>query len=322
MSIAFVFPGQGSQHVGMGRDIYEVSAVARAIFHQAEEALGLDIKRLCWEGPEDLLRETINAQPAILTVSVAFWEALKENLASLGQQVQPRFFAGHSMGELTALVAAGSLEFREAVRLARERGRLMKAEGDANPGGMAAIIGLDEHELERVCERASHLGLVRPANFNSPGQTVISGEVPALTAAMQLALEIGARKVVRLAISIASHSPLMQRAAEGFAQALHATRLTDAAVPVIANLTASAITSAEDLRREIVDQITGSVRWSQSVLAMAEHGVHTIVEVGPGDALAGLSRRVSRDLHALSINSVEALTAFPGRLRAIEQSRV
>lgn len=163
--IAVVFPGQGSQFVGMGRDLYEVSAAARKIFHEAEEALGIDLRKICWEGPEELLRETINSQPAILTVSIACWEALKERSTAVGEALQPRFFAGHSLGEFSALVAAGALEFREAVRLVRERGRLMKEAGDERPGGMAAVIGLDERVLEKVCADVSPSGIVQPGEL-------------------------------------------------------------------------------------------------------------------------------------------------------------
>lgn len=319
--IAVVFPGQGSQFVGMGRDVYEASAAARRVFHQAEEALGIDLRRICFEGPEELLRETINAQPAILTTSIACWEALKEQWAAMGDVVRPRFFAGHSLGEFSALVAAGSLDFKEAVRLVRERGRLMKEEGDRNPGGMAAVIGLADDVLERLCLEARAKGVVHPANYNAPGQTVISGELAALTAAIELAVERGARKVVRLAISIASHSPVMHQAGERFAQALQVVRLSDARIPIIANLSARAITSADDIRRELAEQITGSVRWSQSVRAMVEAGVHTVVEVGPGEALAGISKRVSRDLHAFSVDSMATIADLPRKLEQIEASR-
>jgi len=319
--IAFVFPGQGSQFVGMGKDLYEASAAARRVFQQAEEALGIDLKKLCFEGPEELLRETINAQPAILTVSIACWEALKEKANQLEVHLQPSFFAGHSLGEFSALVAAGSLDFREAVRLVRERGRLMKEEGDKNPGGMAAVIGLDDDAIEDVCESVADKGVVHPANYNSPGQTVISGELAALTAAIELAVERGARKVVRLAISIASHSPLMRHTSENFSRAIDSVRLGDAAVPVVANISARAISSAEDIRRELIEQITGRVRWSQSVRAMIEEGVQTVVEVGPGEALSGICKRVSRDVSAFSVNSVEAIGQFPARLQEIEARR-
>src|SRR5258708_183113 len=283
--IAVVFPGQGTHFVGMGKDVYEASAAARRIFEQAEEALGIDLRKLCFEGPEELLRETINAQPAILTVSIACWEALREKWTALGGAVQPRFFAGHSLGEFSALVAAGSLDFSTAVRLVRERGRLMKEEGDRNPAGMAAVIGLDDAAVEEVCTDASQHGVVHPANYNSPGQVVISGEIAALTAAIELAVQRGARRAVRLAISIASHSPLMRHTSEHFSRALESSGVVDATVPIIANISARAISSAEDIRRELVEQITGRVRWSQSVLAMAEHGVNTIVEIGPGETL-------------------------------------
>jgi len=306
-SIAFVFPGQGSQHVGMGQDVYEASPAARRVFQQADDVLGINLSKLCFEGPEEALQDTINTQPAVLTVSIAFLEALRERWQSLGINVTPRFTAGHSLGQYSALVASGSLEFPEAVRLVRERGRLMKESGEAHPGGMAAIIGLEQAALERLCQRAQAHGIVCPANFNSPGQTVISGDLAALSAAMQLAVAEGARRVVQLAISIGAHSPLMQRAAEQFAEILSRFGLRDARVPVISNVTAEALTRAEEIRADLAEQITRSVCWMQSVQAMVGDGVTSFVEIGPGQVLSGLIKRISREAHVLNVGDLKSL---------------
>lgn len=304
-SIALVFPGQGSQYAGMGRDIYEASPAARRVFLEAEKALGLDLRKLCFEGPDDLLQDTINAQPAILTVSIACLEALRERWQALGIDVTPAYTAGHSLGQYSALVASGSLEFAEAVQLVRERGRLMKESGEAWPGGMAAIIGLDEAALERLCQQVQ--GIVCPANFNSPGQTVISGELAALSAAMQLAVSEGARRVIQLAVSIASHSPLMSLAAEQFADILNRFGLRDARIPIVSNATARALTSAEEIRADLAAQIVRSVRWAQSVQVMVGGGVNTFVEVGPGQVLSGLIKRINRDCQILSVGDLKSL---------------
>ena len=306
-SVAFVFPGQGSQYVGMGRDLYEASPAARQVFEEAEDALGVDLPKLCFEGPEDVLQDTINAQPAVLTVSIACLEALRERWQSLGINVVPRFTAGHSLGQYSALVAAGSLQFREAVQLVRERGRLMKESGEAHPGGMAAVIGLDASVLESLCQRVRAQGIVCPANFNSPVQTVISGELAALSAATQLALAEGARRVVQLAVSIAAHSPLMQRAAEQFAEILARFAPRDARVPVISNVTAQALTSAEAIQADLAAHIIRSVRWVQSVREMVGYGVTAFVEIGPGQVLAGLIRGISQDVSVVSIGDLKSL---------------
>src|SRR5262249_28869929 len=214
--IAFVFPGQGSQYVGMGKQLYDASPAARRIFEQADTTLGFPLSRLCFEGPQEELDDTYNAQPAILTYCIASLEALKERFGPLGYVGAPSLVAGHSMGEFTALVAAGVLDFEDALKLVRERGRLMKESGELRPGGMAAVIGLDDRVLEEVVKEAQSEGVVTVANANSPGQTVLSGEVAALTRAMELAKARGARLVQRLAVSIASHSPLMQQASHHF----------------------------------------------------------------------------------------------------------
>ena len=308
-NIALIFPGQGSQYVGMGQDVYEASPAAREIYRRAELAAGYDIKSLCFNGPAEVLNDTSNAQPAIVTTSIAILEALRERWAALGLNVSPRLVAGHSLGEYSALVAAGILEFEEAVRLVKERGRLMKEAGESLPGGMAAVLGLDDGTLERVLERARALGIVYPANYNSPGQTVISGEIAALGAAMQMALAEGAKRVIRLAVSIAAHSPVMQRAGEQFAEALARINLADARIPLVGNVTGQVISSAADIRLELEQQITKSVRWAQSVTEMMGQGVNTFVEVGPGQVLSGLVKRVNREVTALSIGDLKSLTA-------------
>ncbi|HET7036649.1 MAG TPA: ACP S-malonyltransferase [Thermomicrobiaceae bacterium] len=298
--IAFVFPGQGSQYVGMGRGLYEASAAARRIFQQADEILGFSLSSLCFDGPAEELDDTINAQPAILTVSLAYLEALRERWHALGESVAPVYVAGHSLGEFTALVAAGAIDFGDALRLVRERGRLMKESGDLRPGGMAAVIGLEREVLEAVCVEAAASGIVVLANDNCPGQSVISGDLGALERAMELARLRGARKAVRLGISIASHSPLMERAGQQFNDLVGRIHLRDPQVPVIANISGQVLTTADDIRREIAHHVVRPVQWTGSVREMLNDGVGTFLEIGPGNVLGGLIKRITSDVEIVS----------------------
>jgi [acyl-carrier-protein] S-malonyltransferase len=303
--VAFVFPGQGSQYVGMGKSLYEASAAARQVFHQADQVLGFALTKLMFEGPDHELEDTINAQPAILTLSVACLAALKEKWTEVGNAMQPLFVAGHSLGEYSALVAAEVLEFSDALTLVRERGRLMKETGDTRPGGMAAIVGLERPALEAICEEAGALGLIVVANTNTSEQMVISGELPALDRAIELCRERGARAVVPLRISIASHSPLMQQAAMQLAEVIAALQLRDPVTPMMASIQGRILTTADDIRQHMVTQLELPVEWTHSVREMIESGVDTFVEIGPGQVLSRLIRKISRDVRAMALGDTE-----------------
>lgn len=305
--VALVFPGQGSQHVGMGKVLYETSQAARRIFAQADETLGFALSRLCFEGPAEELEDTVNAQPAILTVSIAYLAALRERAQELGKRLEPVLVAGHSLGEYTALVAAGVLDFPEALRLVRERGRLMKESGETKPGGMAAILGFDEGTVEAICQEVSSLGIVGVANANAPDQVVISGEREALDAAIELARARGARVVIPLRVSVAAHSPLMQQAALRLAEILERVNLREPQVPVVANVAGQVLTSTEEIRRHLAQQIYMRVEWTRSVTQMLGSGVDTFIEVGPGRVLSRLIRRISSDVQALSLADREVV---------------
>lgn len=299
--VAFVFPGQGTQYVGMGKAVYDLSLAARRVFQQADETLGFALSRLCFEGPEEELSDTINAQPAILTVSIATLAALREAWERLGRAVSPVFVAGHSLGEITALVAAGALDFPDAVRLVRERGRLMKESGEQQPGGMAAVIGLDEQALTEVCNAAQQAGPVVVANTNSPEQSVISGAREALASAIALARERGAR-AIPLKITIASHSPLMERAAAQFAEIVARLQMREPEVPIVAHIRGQLLTSVEAIRRELAEGLLRPVEWTHQVRRMVEGGADTFVEIGPGAVLARLIERINGDVRALSLS--------------------
>jgi [acyl-carrier-protein] S-malonyltransferase len=300
--VACVFPGQGSQAVGMGYALYQSSRLAREIFEEADSALQLPLSRLCFEGPEEELRETINAQPAILTTSIACLKAASE----FGILLKPALVAGHSLGEYTALVAANVIGFSDSVRLVRERGRLMQEAGKTKPGGMAAIIGLDEESLEEVCmETGSQI-----ANFNCSGQIVISGTRESLARSMDLAKARGALRVIPLQVSGAFHSILMQPTVEGMTQAISQVNLGLPQVPIIANSTAQPLTSPDEVKEELLRQLCHCVQWQPSVEYMVDAGVSTFIEIGPGQVLSGLIRRINSTVHVLNMSDPESIKAI------------
>jgi len=289
--VAYVFPGQGAQWVGMAKELYSSSPQAKAIFDEADSTLGFSLSQLCFEGPEDILRQTINAQPAILTVSIAY---LKDT-----QQLQetPSFVAGHSLGEYTALVAAQVLDFASAVYLARERGRLMQEAGEKKPGSMAAVIGLDEASLNEICQQSG----AQIANINSPVQIAISGSLETLSQAIKLAEAKGAKRVIPLQVSGAFHTHLMQPAVQEMSQVISKLTFRDPVIPIVANTTARPITTAEAIKTELLDQLCHSVQWQRSVEYMIEMGVSTFIEIGPGQVLTGLIKRINKEVQTLNI---------------------
>jgi [acyl-carrier-protein] S-malonyltransferase len=287
-NIAFLFPGQGSQAVGMGRELAERYPVAQQTFDEADEALGYKLSQVCWEGPEDKLRLTEITQPAILTVSVAACRVLKE------KGVEPAIVAGHSLGEYSAHVAAGTLTFQDAVRTVRNRGRYMQEAVPVGEGAMAAVLGLTGAQVLDLCEESAEEEVCQPANINSPGQVVISGSTAAVERAAELAKQRGAKKVVMLAVSAPFHCALMQPAQDRLAADLKALPFHAMRVPVITNVDAQPVSDPDKARDALVRQVTGAVRWEESMRLMIARGVQRLVEVGPGKVLCGLMRQIDR----------------------------
>ncbi|WP_263355651.1 ACP S-malonyltransferase [Acidicapsa ligni] len=301
--IAFLFPGQGSQAVGMGRILAERYPVAAQTFAEADEALGLSLSRIFFDGPEEELRLTENTQPAILAVSIAAWRVLAEH------DVHPAFAAGHSLGEWSAHVAAGTLSFADAVRAVKARGRAMQAAVPAGQGAMAAVLSLAADQVAEACaEAAAETGLpVSPANFNTPDQTVISGAAAAVEKAVELVKGRGARKVVMLAVSAPFHCALMQPAQEEVARVLSGLTLADPSIPVAANVSGTLVTTADAAKQALIDQVTGAVRWSECAQALIASGTELFVEVGPGRVLTGLLRQIDRSQKCVNVEDVVSL---------------
>jgi [acyl-carrier-protein] S-malonyltransferase len=303
--VALLFPGQGSQYVGMGEDLRSSHPSARAVFEEADDVLGFALSRLCAEGPEADLVATQNAQPAILVHSIAVYRCIYDELGDVA------FAAGHSLGEFTAWIAAGSLPFADGLRTVRRRGELMRSSGVERPGTMAALLGLDDKAIDRVCRAASQAGGdVVAANYNAPGQTVISGDVPTVEKAMELAKAAGAKRAIRLNVSGAFHSPLMRVAEAGLAEQLSRVSFKRPAFPVVSNVSAQPVTDPVTARRLLEDQLTSPVRWADSVREMLGAGVTRFIELGPGSVLTGLLRRIDREADGMAVGTADEVSAF------------
>lgn len=309
-SVAFIFPGQGSQTVGMGRDLWDNFTEAREVFAEADDAVGFKISSLCFEGPQNMLNLTANTQPAILTVSIAALRVLQYRIG-----IEPDYFAGHSLGEYAALIAADALEFYDGVKTVQKRGQYMQEAVPEGEGGMAAVLGLTREAVEKACRTAANGAVVTPANFNCPGQIVISGQVDALWRAMSLAEEMGARKIVSLPVSAPFHCELMVPAGERLQAYLQGVSISALTHPVVTNVEAAENREADRVKDLLIKQVSHPVMWEDSVRTLLAQGVDTFVEIGPGKVLSGLVKKIERSATVISIGDTKDLIGLESMLQ-------